>query len=171
MTYRKLSRRQVLRGAGGAALAIPLLPSLLPRAIRAQSMSPRRFVFVGSGYGRDIDRGHILVDGTSRSPWYPHADATEIRDGVGITSLADINGFDGFVSPVFSEAWDDIRTKYTIVRGLDGMQISGNAHTSVLAMTGSGGLPGGAVGFGYSIDAVMEESSKVYPTPPIAPEP
>jgi hypothetical protein len=35
--YDKLSRRQFLRGAGGAVLALPLLPSLLPREAEAQA--------------------------------------------------------------------------------------------------------------------------------------
>lgn len=39
-TQTGLSRRQLLRGAGGAALALPLLPSLLPRSAWAQE-APR----------------------------------------------------------------------------------------------------------------------------------
>lgn len=37
--YDPVSRRQFLRGAGGALLALPLLPSLLPRAVQAQAAS------------------------------------------------------------------------------------------------------------------------------------
>ncbi|MDD9967390.1 MAG: DUF1552 domain-containing protein [Myxococcales bacterium] len=163
----ELTRRQWLRGAGSALVAIPLLPSLLPRSARAAIDAPRRFVFVGSRWGRDIDRGHIVVDGVRRSPWYPHGDPADVRDGVGVTRLADVAGFDGFVSPVFSEAWDGIRDKFTIVRGLDGMQLAGDGHGTAMAMTGSGTLPGGRVGFGYSIDAVMEESAKFYAEVPV----
>lgn len=168
LTSRK-TRRQWLMGVGGAALALPLMPSLLSREARAQLGSARRFVFVGSRWGRDIDRGQIVVDGTSRSPWYPHGDPAELKEGVGVTPLADIAGFDGFVSPVFSEAWDDIRDKYTIVRGLDGMQIAGDGHGTGMAMTGSGSLPGGRVGFGYSMDVVLQESNKIYPQTPYVP--
>lgn len=37
--YDKVSRRQFLRGAGGAVLALPLLPSLLPREVEAQALA------------------------------------------------------------------------------------------------------------------------------------
>jgi hypothetical protein len=37
--FDRVSRRQFLVGAGGAALALPLLPSLLPRAAEAQTMA------------------------------------------------------------------------------------------------------------------------------------
>ena len=37
--YDKVSRRQFLRGAGGAVLALPLLPSLLPRDVEAQALA------------------------------------------------------------------------------------------------------------------------------------
>jgi hypothetical protein len=42
---RKLSRRTVLRGAGGVALALPLLEAMLPRRASAQTAAPRRIIF------------------------------------------------------------------------------------------------------------------------------
>jgi len=47
------SRRQFLRGAGGFALALPFLPSLLPRAAWAQSAptGPKRMVHFASPHG------------------------------------------------------------------------------------------------------------------------
>src|SRR5690606_15429538 len=74
-----------------------------------------------------------------------------------------------YVSPVFSEAWDDLRDKYAIVRGLDGMQIAGDGHGSGMAMTASGSLSGGRVGFGYSMDVVLQESTKIYLETPYIP--
>lgn len=159
-----ISRRQWLRGAGGAMLAIPLLPSLLPKAARAAT-PPRRFVFVGSRWGRDINRGRFKVNGEARSPWYPHGDPAQIVDGVGVTPLSSISGPDGHISAVFSEAFDDIRDKFSILRGLDGMDIAGNGHGSSMAMTGGGSYPG-RIGYGYSIDAVMSESRTFYPEVP-----
>ncbi|WP_341886893.1 hypothetical protein [Variovorax sp. YR752] len=53
--YDKLSRRQFLRGTGGALLAIPLLPSLLPRAAEAQAVgaasAERYFVHMTTWHG------------------------------------------------------------------------------------------------------------------------
>lgn len=37
--YDRISRRQFLRGSGGALLALPLLPSLLPREVEAQAVA------------------------------------------------------------------------------------------------------------------------------------
>ncbi len=48
----KFSRRQFLRGSG-AALALPILPSLLPRTAQAAaSMGPKNFVGIGAYNGR-----------------------------------------------------------------------------------------------------------------------
>ena len=53
--YDKLSRRQFLRGTGGALLAIPLLPSLLPREAEAQAVAQasaeRYFVHMTTWHG------------------------------------------------------------------------------------------------------------------------
>lgn len=47
---RTLSRRALLRGAGGAAVALPLLGAMIPTRARAQATPPpRRFVLVWSG--------------------------------------------------------------------------------------------------------------------------
>lgn len=40
-----LSRRKLLRGAGGVALALPLLEAMMPQRATAQSASPRRIIF------------------------------------------------------------------------------------------------------------------------------
>jgi len=49
---KRLSRRAVLRGAGGVALGLPLLDAMQPRAARAQATSaPRRILFVFQANG------------------------------------------------------------------------------------------------------------------------
>src|SRR5437867_2687874 len=50
-----LDRRSVLRGAGGAALALPFLEAMLPRRLAAAPAPPRRYVvcFAGMSLGRD----------------------------------------------------------------------------------------------------------------------
>jgi hypothetical protein len=50
MPYRPVSRRTLLQGIGGAAVALPALEAMAPRAARAAaSMPPRRFVFCYGG--------------------------------------------------------------------------------------------------------------------------
>jgi hypothetical protein len=49
---RPIERRQFLRGAGGAAMLLPFLPSLLPRTARAQTVAaPKRFIYIGTEHG------------------------------------------------------------------------------------------------------------------------
>src|SRR5215475_11043846 len=49
---RPIERRQFLRGAGGAAMLLPFLPSLLPRNAWGQTMTPpKRFVYIGTEHG------------------------------------------------------------------------------------------------------------------------
>jgi hypothetical protein len=49
---RRHTRRQFLRGAGGATMLLPFMPSLLPRTARAQTAAPpKRFVYIGTEHG------------------------------------------------------------------------------------------------------------------------
>jgi hypothetical protein len=47
----RASRRQFLRGLAGFTLALPVLPSLLPREARASGTVPRRFIAFGTEHG------------------------------------------------------------------------------------------------------------------------
>jgi hypothetical protein len=53
---RVLSRRTVLRGAGGCALGLPLLNAMRPRSATAQGETPRRIIFEFKPNGDEIDR-------------------------------------------------------------------------------------------------------------------
>lgn len=62
----KLTRRQVLRGAGGLVVALPALEALLPRAARAQPAAPpKRFIAV------------YHPNGVFTPQWFPTAGANE----------------------------------------------------------------------------------------------
>src|SRR5690606_7248079 len=51
-TMKRISRRALLCGAGGIGLALPMLELMRPRVLRAQTVAPRRimFVFQANGY-------------------------------------------------------------------------------------------------------------------------
>ena len=154
MIHRRIPRRSFLRGAGGAALAIPVLPSLLARPARAALRAPaRRFVFVGAQYGRDI------------GAWYPEVEPDRSEQGAHYIELARARNAQGHISKIFSGRWDSLRDKISILRGLDGMDIKGNAHASAMALTASGKYKG-TINFGYSADVVMGQSDAVYPEEP-----
>ncbi|MEM6956542.1 MAG: DUF1552 domain-containing protein [Myxococcota bacterium] len=141
------SRRAFLRGAAGAAVAIPLLPSLLPKAARAQAPRPTRFVAVLNRFGRDPDH------------WYPTArPLTRVAEGVHAVALSDLRA-DGAISPTFGDAWNGLESKFSMLRGLDGLD-DGNPHDSTMCLTASGKKSGNrsTIRFAYSLDAVLEES-------------
>ncbi len=54
---KRLSRRTVLRGAGGVALALPFLEAMRPQRARAQTVTaPRRIIFVFQANGDETDK-------------------------------------------------------------------------------------------------------------------
>jgi len=139
-----LSRRMFLQGASATALAIPWLDSLQPSKARAQTQSRVRFVFMGHIFGRDLDY------------WYPKDDPTQVSpDGV---RYADLRSISGEMSHALGSAFDGVRGKLSILRGLDSLDFD-NGHNFSQPLTASGTNPG-TPSFGYSLDAVLEESPK-----------
>jgi len=63
----KISRRAVLRGAGGIAVGLPLLEAT---SARAQMVSPKRFVLVSVGHSVDVTK--------SSDAWLPKADFAQL---------------------------------------------------------------------------------------------
>ncbi|MEW6055331.1 MAG: DUF1552 domain-containing protein [Bdellovibrionota bacterium] len=125
MIYNKISRRAFLQGASGFALAIPLLPSLLEREVRAQMAGARpRFIGIMSRNGA-----------VSSNAWYPAAlpsianalpgspgNTVNIGQGHSIysESLRTLQGGRGnALSPVIGPAFDSILDRVNMIRGLD----------------------------------------------------
>ncbi len=156
--YDKVSRRQFLRGAGGAVLALPLLPSLLPREVEAQALaqasSERYFVhmttwhavFQKSYYGAlldtapdaTMDHGGIAVR-SARLPW---------RTEGNLTVLSDI-----LRAP--STLWTErLRGLTNVINGLDFAR--GVGHNRGGSLGGSDTDP--------TIDQVMAAAKSFYPS-------
>lgn len=124
-------RRSFLIGAGGAALALPLLPSLLGRA---QDMGPlTRFV------SWRVTNGHY------GHQWYPSdaavAGAAVVAPNVRELALRDIAGP---VSSILDSGFDRFRDKATLLRHVDRLDTSGHQAGNGLFGWASGvdGLPG-----------------------------
>ena len=64
ITRAKSSRRSFLRGAGGAAVALPMLPSLWPHAHAGGGAPPRRLVVVVQPQGFIMDEWRPVGVGT-----------------------------------------------------------------------------------------------------------
>lgn len=137
---RPLSRRTILRGAAGAAIALPWLEVMTPRTAHAAPPKIKRFIVMFS------------ANGTIPSAWTPAA-----------TSETDFT-----LSPILSPLADH-KSDLVIVRGLDQKGGGGDGHQSGMggmltgqmlnagAFAGVGAAPAGWA-MGPSVDQRMAEA-------------
>lgn len=154
MAYDPLSRRHFLRGMG-YSLFIPLLPSLLPREARAQLAAPPTRFLAMTG-----------VNGMYPQDFWPSFDAPAIFNGmndVRYKALSELGG--AAVSNVLGTQFNSVINKINLLRGLDGTTETPGGHS--FAPYTSPALSGSfSGGFGYSVDAVIADSSLIYPSAP-----
>lgn len=176
------TRRMFLRSAGGAALGLPLLPSLLPRSSSAGTFqAPRRLIVMQSQSGQFVrdfwpttaPAGYQLRDqlyGGDRS------DGTvalhePIPGGGGVWApLADFAGAP--LSPVLGDGLSPYYGKMLLLRGLDYMQ--GTSHGSGMILgnyancASAGEFEARGLGQVPTIDQVLAYSGAFYGTTPRA---
>lgn len=150
------SRRELLKSLGRAAVALPVLPSLLPSSAQAQAATPPlRFVFLMNRNGQ-MERN-----------FYPTVPGTQVQPEIYSARLADLSGN---VSQVFGPAYDTLKTKMTILRGLDlTSSTSDHCRTSFLCASqpaAGSGAEGDEPRFGASVDWLIERSSSFYASAP-----
>lgn len=151
-----MNRRFFLRGLGSAVLALPVLPSLLPRASWAQSMTaPRRYVQIMNPYGPTAATFYGSLSG-----------ATQAAPNVSTRLLSDVAGP---LSSILGTSFDAVRGKVNVLRGLD-VPVNNPNHQFCFATTASGYAPG-LDGDGYppqsnneSIDVILANNAKSTPT-------
>lgn len=160
MKQPKLSRRQFLKGAGNTLVAVPLLTSLLPEAVRAQAVPKKRFIAMAYDNGRLAEQ------------WYPSmATDAGLRAVNGVPFMREmmLRNIGGNISQVFDSNFDGaIRDQLLLLRGLDGFwRIPSSDHvhrtSSVLAGTTLARAQvesDGAVKGSSSIDYVLANNSK-----------
>lgn len=190
MSDRSQTRRMFLRGASGAALAIPFLPSLLPRAQWSGAQAtpadvPRRFVAIKTYSGTPV-RAFYPGDGAGGFPSHPddgramleqrlpeatgrHSDGNEYYG-----HHAPLSAFAGTgISQIFGPAFERHHADMLILRGLDVMPNLNHNHGAMLGNFGlrtvgvGGVMPGAQIN--VTIDQVMARSPAVYPSPPPGP--
>jgi hypothetical protein len=176
------SRRMILKGAGGAVLAMPFLESLLPRQAAAQAMTPpKRFIvlktfstqliqewyprFTGNGYqlhdskysGDKADGTTLLTQKLVSGKNYTWAPLTDFQTSSGIS---------GILGP----ALNPFLPKLTLIRGLDFLPAVNHNYGALLGNFGSctAATPCDADSIADvpTIDQVMAYSSKVYASTP-----
>ncbi|MES2854791.1 MAG: DUF1552 domain-containing protein, partial [Bdellovibrionota bacterium] len=153
IVYDPISRRMFLRTAG-AALAIPYLPSLLPRAEAAEALPC--IVLTGATHGR------------WQGSWYPNGVALpSVGTNVRATKLSNITTGLG---PVFGRDFDSLRNKMNIIQGLDFMSASQHDSQVYTASHRShfkdGDVRNFIPVFPYTADVVLAKSSRFYTSRP-----
>tara|TARA_B100001750_G_scaffold132058_1_gene104969 strand:- start:259 stop:1893 length:1635 start_codon:yes stop_codon:yes gene_type:complete len=184
-----IRRRLFLTGIGGAALALPWLPSLLPRSLRPAAKAqeapvPRRFVALKTyngapvldwyplskvGYGTHPFDGTLQADQRLPTATGRHASGSAYFGR--FAPLMDL--VDGGISNVFGPALTPFVQEMNLFRGLDFMpglnhNYGGYLGNFGLNTNGTGGPVAGAQ-INATIDHVMPASSAVYPMAPAGP--
>lgn len=174
MKYNSLTRRHFLQGLGGSILYLPMMGSLLSAA-QAQAATRdtklKRFIAIGG------DNGRFAAD------WYPWMNYNTMSVGSApdrgyrFASLPAISGniseifqnsytFPG-TSPVGPNAFSGkIREDMNLLRGLDGLWENRQGHMLAVMLGGNLGRPDYERKMGPTIDVLMANHPKIYPTAP-----
>lgn len=190
MRFHLPSRRMFLAGAGGATLAIPFLPSLLPAGARrgaeaAAAKVPTRFVAIKAYNGapvldfypriapagyqtRPVD-GTVMLSQALPVPTGRHSNGSEyFGHAAPLSDFASVG-----LGNVLGTSFDALRDYVTLFRGLDFMPNLNHNHGGFLGNLGmrtfgvGGALPGAQIN--VTIDQVMARSTAVYPGVPVGP--
>ncbi len=149
MSRLDLSRRRFLKGAGGAALALPFLPSLAARGAAQTVRFPRRFIAIFS------------ANGQHDANWYPTQPVNFVQTGPNIREAA-LTDIRGPLSLVIGPEFDRFRKKMVLIRGLDAAVLNENTHIATKMMSGYGE----ARPLRPTIDQMMAMSPAVYSREP-----
>jgi hypothetical protein len=193
LKIQRLKRRMFLHGAGGAVLALPWLPSLLPREVQAQaSANPLRFITIKSystqnirdfypsrpvsgytlrNYGGDESGGSNGKNDGTLSLEQPLAESSgRHSNGDAYTGTwANLSDFaaEG-VSRILGTELNPYLDKLLLLRGLDFLPDTNHNEGGILGNYAGGSISdtAGSLEEFQTIDQVLAYSSKFYPTLP-----
>jgi hypothetical protein len=119
-SLRKPTRRQVLRGAGGFTLALPWLPSLLPRGAEARTspLAQPRFVAICTEHGAIWPQNMFPADDTLTETM-SYAGHTIRRGDLVRTESGDIATISPVLSGNATDLTPELVAKMNVIRGLD----------------------------------------------------
>jgi len=188
MRFDPIRRRMFLTGLGGA-LAIPLLPSLLPRALRkkveAQPTSvPKRYVAMKTYNGTPVL--DLYPRGTPGFETHGADGTVRLSDPLPVATGRHSSGDEYFghqtplssfaetgISNIFGTGFNAFHERMLLLRGLDFLPNLNHNHGGFLGNLGlrtngvGGALPGAQIN--ATIDYVMSRSEAVYPSAPAGP--
>ncbi len=164
-----LSRRMLLRGVGGFALALPFLPSLAEKRAEAAPTGARpRLFWLGTDHGGAFDANMFPSDSLLTN----HAAAVAGHTVSSGRLAATVNGSTSSLSPILSASSSALTPrlvgKMNVIRGLDvPFYIAHNTglHLGNFARNDNNGNDGAAVtamGMRPTIDQIMASSSSFY---------
>ncbi|MDX2009500.1 MAG: DUF1552 domain-containing protein [Myxococcaceae bacterium] len=149
------SRRRFLTGAGRAALALPLLPSLLSRRAEAQVSGAKvRYLQVFSPYATNASRFYGALSTNQRPS--PHVNTRRLSEVTGT------------LSQNLGAEFSPLKDKVSVIRGLDCLSVNVN-HNYCMATTASSQSPGvdndraPPHSRQVSMDVLLSRSGVVYP--------
>jgi hypothetical protein len=158
--FDRLSRRQFLIGTGGTALALPLLPSLLPKEARAATLaaasSERYFVHMTTWHGVFAPQffGPLLDQAAAQTQTYG---GVAIR-AAALASAAKTVGASTVISDILQA-----RTSALSARMLSRMNVINGLDFAVSVGHNRGGTLGGDAS-NVTIDQVLARSGSFYPS-------
>jgi Protein of unknown function (DUF1552) len=120
VTVRHLSRRQLLLGASGFTLGLPFLPSLLPRAVQAQSLPlERRFVAFATDHGGLVESFMFPDENLLTDARDLYAGHTIRRGDLLRTESGDRASVSGVLAGRADRLTSDLVLRMNVLRGLD----------------------------------------------------
>lgn len=138
MKYNPISRRHFLQGLAGASLALPFMPSLMPKADAAVFTGPKYFFLLASMHGCLADSSlYPSVAATKTQQLYTGSAASGLDHVARYDTLANLRTArtDSFnptgaleVSPVLGNFLNPYIGKINVLRGLD-LMFGGGHHT------------------------------------------
>jgi hypothetical protein len=148
MSIARFSRRRFLVGTAGVTLALPFLPSVMSTGHAGTQQAPKRFIFL------------FTANGQRPANWYPKIatswNVVSAAENVCEKSLAGT----GTLSKTFGPEFDAVRSKMLILRGLDFVASKGGGHNAQTPLSGYRVDPA------VTIDQILAQSPKVYPSAP-----
>jgi Protein of unknown function (DUF1552) len=161
-------RRMFLRGAAGCALAIPFLPSLLPKAARAGgALSPKRFVAFATDHGA-IWQSFMYPADAVASQTQSYAGRTVRRGDLPLEVSNGVATISNVLSGPSTKLTSALAAKMNVLRGLDVtfyLAHHRGGHLGNYAENDGNGTDGGTLQADRrpTIDQVLAWSDKFYP--------
>lgn len=164
----KISRRQMLRGVGGFALALPFLPSLLPKhAKAAPGDQPKRFIAMATSHG-GITLQNMYPDSSTLTQSQMYAGHIIQAGALTRTVASGRASLSPVLSAPSSDLTDGLINKMNVIHGMDipfYIAHHTGGHLGNFARNNGDGGDGRAV-HPYpraTIDQIMAWSKKFYP--------